>query len=340
MGCGSSKNAVRVTEPGGAKAAQTPHDTAGVEKPPREKSQIPPLKIWVSYEDTGRRTGIMLTGWDQEDATTVEDMARVLVSEHAPRLQQLGFSGVALVLLDQDGAVRPPRQKISQDELLACTDMKNPLRVSSPPQWCREAVLNSQDANAQTAPSPVQGTMLCSAATASTASRGSAERAMLSPRSRAYRADIDAIVKQKSPQSKTTVYTPDQVFPDLIKRDIHSHLAKEINEEPAQAAAHTAEELRAFEKPGKVASQRSAAHRLDAARMQELTMQLAGFASKYRDKDRKTLLKDLKSMLEPESWEQLQREAQTNNGAWSGQVSPAVGAWGWESRVGAFGCRV
>ena len=154
--------------------------------------------------------------------------------------------------------------------------------------------------------------------------------------SRGYRRDC----QQKSPQSKTTVYTPDQVFPDLIKRDIHSHLAKEINEEPAQAAAHTAEELRAFEKPGKVASQRSAAHRLDAARMQELTMQLAGFASKYRDKDRKTLLKDLKSMLEPESWEQLQREAQTNNGAWSGQVSPAVGAWGWESRVGAFGCRV
>lgn len=335
MGCGSSKNAVRVNEPStsGAVAGVPPSQAAGgAPSPcaPREASETKPIKIWVSLEDTGRRTGVILSGWDQDDAKTVEDLARVLVASHQSRLQQLGFSGVALVLFDDNGAVRPPRQKISASELLLCADMKQPLRVGMPPQWSKVALAGQTPIHAASpgADKPSQtagrGTMLCSAATTTTASQGSVERATLSPRSKAYRADIEAL-KRRSPQSKLTVYTPDQEFPDVIKRDMHSHLKKEVEEEPAQPPPPPSEtEVTALQKPKAVASQQQATYMLDTARVKELAMQLVGFTSKYRDKDKQALLKDLKSFLEPESWEELVRQSQMAESAWSGQVGKLV----------------
>jgi len=328
MGCGSSKGAVSVAEPPAGKpppgcaaaaAAPTHHP------PPRKPSATPPMKIWVAFEDTGRRTGVTLSGWDQDDATTVEGLAKVLVSSHAPRLQQLGFTGVALVLFDKNGAVRPPRQNIGPGELHSCSDMKKPLRVGLPPQWSPDAAPAGLMTTAHpTTASPTGGhgsaTMLCSAATTTTASQGSAECAAMSPRSKAYRADIEAI-KRKSPQSKLTIYAPDQEFPDVIKRDMHSHLKKEIQKEPAQQPPPPSEtEINALQKPKAVASQEQAVYILDAARVKELAMQLVGFMSKYRDKDKHALLKELKSFLEPESWIELERQSNIPDSAWSGQV--------------------
>ncbi len=330
MGCGSSKGAVSVAEPGAGKPPTGAATAAAAavpapRPPPREPSATPPMKIWVAFEDTGRRTGVTLSGFDQDDATTVESLAKVLVSSHAPRLQQLGFAGVALVLFDDNGAVRPPRQKIGAGELLSCSDMKKPLRVGLPPQWSPDAAPAGHMATANpTTASPTGGngsaTMLCSAATTTTASQGSAERAAMSPRSKAYRADIEAI-KRKSPQSRLTIYAPDQEFPDVIKRDMHSHLKKEIQEEPAQQPLPPSEtEVKALQTPKAVASQQQAVYILDAARVKELAMQLVGFMSRYRDKDKQALLKDLKSFLEPESWAELERQSKIPDSAWSGQV--------------------
>jgi len=328
MGCGSSKNAVRVAEPTAAPspavAAAVPGKTASEPiklPPPREPSQTPARKVFVRYEETGRTTGIMLSGWDQDDAKTVEDMAKVLVASHAVRLQQLGFAGATLVLFDVNGAVRPPRQRISEDELLSSGDMKRPLRVGLPPQWSPDAAVPQ----GHRATTPRQGgNVLCSAATTTTASQGSTvshtDRIMLSPRSKAYRAEVEAIQKRHSPQNKSPVYKPDAVFPDLIKRDIHSHLKKhEIKEEPAQPQP-TQEEVQALQKPKGVQPQKEPVFELDTARVNELAMQLMGFMSKYRDKNKEALLKELKSFLEADSWEELNRQSKLKDSAWSGQV--------------------
>lgn len=333
MGCGSSKNAVRVTNPtvlaskiGAVPKGGAANTTAQAPPaPPREPSLLLPQKIWVKYEDTGKRTGITLTGWDQEDGKTVEGMAKTLVANHASRLHQLGFSGVALVLFDANGAVRPPRQKIESSELVACSDMKTPLKVGTPPQWSPDAPQVSKAKDLRQTEglgvnTPRQGVVLCSAATVSTASQGSVER-MLSPRSKAYRAEVEAIVKRNSPQHKSPLYKPDEVFPDLIKRDMRSHLKSETPQEPAQQApAPSAEEVKALQKPKAVQKQQQqAVYHLDTARVKELAMQLVGFMSNYRDKDKQALLKDLKSFLEPESWAELYRQSQLADSAWSGQ---------------------
>ena len=322
MGCGSSKNAVRVVEPTAAlpAAAGQPAKTSSAQiklPPPREPSQTPARKVFVRYEETGRTTGIMLSGWDQDAAKTVEDMARVLVASHTARLQQLGFTGATLVLFDANGAVRPPRQIISADELQLIGDMKRPLRVGLPPQWSPDAAVTS----------PRQGgNILCSAATTTTASQGSTvshnDKIVHSPRSKAYRAEVEAIQKRHSPKQKATAYTQDAVFADLIKRDIHSHLKKdEIKEEPAQLQP-TQAEMQALQKPKGVEPQKAAVFELDAARMNELGMQLLGFISNYRDKNKEALLKELKSFLEADSWEELNRQSKLKDGAWSGQVRP------------------
>jgi hypothetical protein len=259
----------------------------------------------------------MLSGWDQDDAKTVEDMARVLVVSHTARLQQLGFTGATLVLFDANGAVRPPRQIISADELQLIGDMRKPLRVGLPPQWSPDAAVTS----------PRQGgNILCSAATTTTASQGSTvshnDKIMHSPRSKAYRAEVEAIQKRHSPKQKAPAYTQDAVFADLIKRDIHSHLKKcEIQEEPAQPQP-TQAEVQALQKPKGVEPQKAAVFNLDAARMNELGMQLMGFMSNYRDKNREALLKELKSFLEADSWEELNSKSKLKDGAWSGQVRP------------------
>ena len=49
-------------------------------------------------------------------------------------------------------------------------------------------------------------------------------------------------------------------------------------------------------------------------------MQLMGFMSKYRDKNKEALLKELKSFLEADSWEELNRQSKLKDSAWSGQV--------------------
>jgi hypothetical protein len=90
MGCGSSKNAVRVIEPTesttASKAVPKGEETNNhaPPPPPRELSLTPLLKIWVKYEDTWKRTSIMLSGWDQEDANTVEDSGILCVSLEPP----------------------------------------------------------------------------------------------------------------------------------------------------------------------------------------------------------------------------------------------------------------
>ena len=42
----------------------------------------------------------------------------------------------------------------------------------------------------------------------------------------------------------------------------------------------------------------------------------------YRDKNKEALLKELKSFLEADSWEELNRQSKLKDGAWSGQVRP------------------
>lgn len=323
MGCGCSKNAEGVTSPSASvpgnaasdsRNVATPRGVAGppdartpravASAPPRQPSQTPALKIWVSFEDTGRRTGFMLTGWDQDDVKTVEDMAKVLVQGHESRLHQLGFSGAALVLLDENGSVRPPRQKIEPSELISFSDMKTPLRVGMPPQWSSHVS---------------QGAVLCSAASTTSESESSSEKMRLSPRSKAFRADIEAIAKRYPPKQES-IYKADQSFPDVLKRDLHSHLkSSPSKQEPAQVQI-LEEEVKAIQKPKAVATQQQAVYQLDAARQKELAMQLVGFMSAYRNKDKQALLKDLKSFLEPESWAQLAREAALEGSAWSGQV--------------------
>ena len=150
MGCGSSKGAVPVAEP------EPVPSWISKPTPVRAPTETPPLKIWVSLDETGRRTGVTLSGWDQDEAKTVEDLAQVLVCSHLVRLQQLGFSGNVLVLLDAHGAVRPPREKIQPGELAACADVQTPLRVSLPPQWA--AV--STETDLRTKASPVSYTHL------------------------------------------------------------------------------------------------------------------------------------------------------------------------------------
>jgi len=325
MGCGSSKTAVGVSEPTASKPAAGKQEDSPVKAEPlkpRQPSQTPPLKIGVRFEDTGLRTGCTLSGWDQDDSQTVEDIAKMLVSGHITKLKQLGFDGAALVLFDSNSAVRPPRQRIAPEELALHTD-KNPLRIGRPPQWTPDAVRGAQDLRIQTGATelstPRQGMILCSALTATTASQGSAERIMLSPRSKAYRAEIAALAKRNSAQHKTPVYTPNEKFVE-IKRDMHSHLKKdEAKEEPSHQPP-SEEEVNALQKPTAVASQQNAAYQLEALRVKELAMQLVGFMSKYRDKDKQALLKDLKSFLEPESWEELRRQSRLGDSAWSGQV--------------------
>ena len=56
--------------------------------------------------------------------------------------------------------------------------------------------------------------------------------------------------------------------------------------------------------------------------MQSLSIalrQMTGFMNCYRERDKKTLLEDLRSRLEPSSWECLKVECDKVGGAWSGQ---------------------
>jgi hypothetical protein len=80
--------------------------------------------------------------------------------------------------------------------------------------------------------------------------------------------------------------------------------------------------MQALQKPKGVEPQKAAVFNLDAARMNELGMQLMGFMSNYRDKNREALLKELKSFLEADSWEELNSKSKLKDGAWSGQVRP------------------
>jgi len=336
MGCGSSKSAVAVPTASNEARKIKPEDAGGSKplqkraisstpitlSPKRKPSQTSPLKIWVKNVETGLRTAIVLSGWDRDDATTVESVAKVLIAGHALRLHQLGFTGTALVLFDADGAVRPPRQKITSDELIQCTDMKSPLRIGLPPQWSPDAM--HTQSTGQTITSPRSDIVLCSVKTPTVGSGSTvshSDKLVLSPRSRAYRAEVEAIAKRHSPQNKSPVYRPDEEFPDVIKRDMHSHLKKsETNEDPAQQPTPSEEEIQAIQKPKAVTCHTESVYQFEDARVKELAMQLVGFLKIYRDKDKAVLLKDLQAFLEPDSWEELNRQSKQTGGAWSGKV--------------------
>jgi hypothetical protein len=59
----------------------------------------------------------------------------------------------------------------------------------------------------------------------------------------------------------------------------------EIKEEPAQPQP-TQEEVQALQKPKGVQPQKEPVFELDTARVNELALQLMGFMSKYRDKNK------------------------------------------------------
>ena len=301
MGCGSSKGAVPVAEP------EPVPSWISKPTPVRAPTETPPLKIWVSLDETGRRTGVTLSGWDQDEAKTVEDLAQVLVCSHLVRLQQLGFSGNVLVLLDAHGAVRPPREKIQPGELAACADVQTPLRVSLPPQWA--AVSTETDLRTKASPplsQQSQGLVYSSASTAAggAGSQGSAERAALSPRSKAYRAEIDAIAGRSrvSPQAAAMdAIAKQKDFTDTVKIDIHAHLKRyHIEEEPAHVPPPSEDDVAAVHTPAKVKVQQKGTYVLEAARGKELAMQLAGFTNKYRARGKAALLRDLKGVMHTE----------------------------------------
>ena len=50
--------------------------------------------------------------------------------------------------------------------------------------------------------------------------------------------------------------------------------------------------------------------------------QIVGFVNKYRDRDKQQLLRELRPLLEPDSWDSLSHHSAVVGGPWSGQVHP------------------
>ena len=50
--------------------------------------------------------------------------------------------------------------------------------------------------------------------------------------------------------------------------------------------------------------------------------QIVGFVNKYRDRDKQQLLRELRPLLEPDSWDSLSHHSAVVGGPWSGQVPP------------------